>query len=399
MNLIAISALTLLLHSKFAIAGLNENERIEEYYRRGNTWPPAENDFKPPTKGWKQLNKRRFKQLEYLEDNNRKRYEGYMQSVYSALISKNFTEYGWGVTRAPQAVIDKLKKRLNDGMKNDKYDFEHETDVIETESRPLFFRDQVMNREIVEEMLPLHEAWSGVELVPNNAYGLRVYRNDTNLNMHLDKKETHVISSILHVDHGENDDPWPIVIEDFHGNTNEVFLESGDMLFYESSKLVHGRPKKMNGEYYSSLFSHYYPKDWDPKKVEEDVHFRIPGHWSVAPTEDDANTDKLIMVDTSMKEPDCENAWCGLKDTIKWYGPGPGYGKVLSGLGIVKNLVGIPPQESFEKHVQDVDTDDDYYYFEIDDDDDDYNEASYDNDDDDDEIYDDDDDDGGRGEL
>jgi hypothetical protein len=349
MNLIAISALTLLLHSKFAIAGLNENERIEEYYRRGNTWPPAENDFKPPTKGWKQLNKRRFKQLEYLEDNNRKRYEGYMQSVYSALISKNFTEYGWGVTRAPQAVIDKLKKRLNDGMKNDKYDFEHETDVIETESRPLFFRDQVMNREIVEEMLPLHEAWSGVELVPNNAYGLRVYRNDTNLNMHLDKKETHVISSILHVDHGENDDPWPIVIEDFHGNTNEVFLESGDMLFYESSKLVHGRPKKMNGEYYSSLFSHYYPKDWNPDELELDMHYRIPEYdiWGFSKERVDDDFDNLIFAGLSLKEPDCENAWCGLKGSIKWNGPGPGYGKVLSGDGIITTLSPIPTEDSF----------------------------------------------------
>jgi hypothetical protein len=398
MKLLTASFLITALCIPSISVALNEDERIEEYERRGHTWPPQE--YTPNTLGWKKLNDRRFRQLTQLEDGRDARYSAYMQSVYSAVISKNFTEYGWGVTRAPQAVTDKLKKRLSDGMKARDKNVEIALECIETnDALPFFLHDDAMNEEIVKEMLPLHEAWSGVKLVPNNAYGLRVYRNDTNLNMHLDQTDTHIISSILHVDHGENDEPWPIVIEDFHGNTNEVFLESGDMLFYESSKLVHGRPKKMNGEYYSSLFSHYYPKDWNPKKVEEDVHFRIPGHWSVAPTEDDANTDKLIMVDTSMKEPDCENAWCGLKDTIKWYGPGPGYGKVLSGLGIVKNLVGIPPQESFEKHVQDVDTDDDYYYFEIDDDDDDYNEASYDNDDDDDEIYDDDDDDGGRGEL
>lgn len=27
------------------------------------------------------------------------------------------------------------------------------------------------------------------------------------------------------------------------------------------------------------------------------------------------------MVGTSMKEPDCEDVWCNLKDTVKWRGP------------------------------------------------------------------------------
>eukprot|EP01083_Nonionella_stella_P243536 848516_1 len=105
--------------------------------------------------------------------------------------------------------------------------------------------------------------------------------------MHLDKSTTHIISSILHIDHGENDDPWPIVIEDFHGNTNEVYLESGDMLFYESSKCFHGRPTTMNGEFYSSIFSHYYPKEWNPRKIEYDVHYRIPEEWSRVQKNDD----------------------------------------------------------------------------------------------------------------
>ena len=199
-----------------------------------------------------------------------------MLSVHSALLSQNYTEYGWAVTRAPQAVVDKLKKRLHDGLEEENTAKEYAISCVETDSLPFFIKDDVMNQEILNELLPLHQAWAGVELVANNAYGLRVYRNGTNLNMHLDKAQTHIISSILHVDHGENDEPWPIVIEDFHGNTNEVFLESGDMLFYESSKCVHGRPAKMEGEYYSSLFSHYYPTDWDTEKISLDNHYRIP---------------------------------------------------------------------------------------------------------------------------
>ena len=353
MKLISSSILFITL-CNLSSAVLDEGERLEEYERRGHTWPPQ--DYTPNTPGWKKLNDRRFHQISQLEGRD-SRYQAYMQSVWSALIAKNFTEYGWGVTRAPQAVIDKLKKRLSDGMKNEIYDLERKIDVVEADSPSLFLRDQGMNRQILEDMLPLHEAWSGVELVPNNAYGLRVYRNGTNLNMHLDKKETHVISSILHVDHGENDDPWPIVIEDFHGHTNEVFLESGDMLFYESSKLVHGRPKKMKGEFYSSLFSHYYPKeDWNTNELELDVHYRVPEHdvWAFPREKNDNHIDNLVFVGLSVKEPDCENAWCGLKDTIKWNGPAPGYGKVLSGNGIITALDPIPAEDSFGENQDEV---------------------------------------------
>jgi hypothetical protein len=41
----------------------------------------------------------------------------------------------------------------------------------------------------------------------------------------------------------------PIFIEDFQGNNkNEVYLTSGDMLFYESSKCIHGRLRRFNGK-------------------------------------------------------------------------------------------------------------------------------------------------------
>jgi hypothetical protein len=61
----------------------------------------------------------------------------------------------------------------------------------------------------------------------------------------------------------------------------------------------------------------------------------------------------MVYVGMSVKEPGCEDAWCGLKDAVKWYGPAPGYGKVLSGGGYdhVAELPGIPAEESFEKKV------------------------------------------------
>jgi hypothetical protein len=132
---------------------------------------------------------------------------------------------------------------------------------------------------------------------------------------------THIISCILHVDHDEDSAPWPIFIEDFQGNTNEVVLESGDILFYESSKLVHGRPRPFNGSWYSSLFVHYYPaKDWIPNNRDWEAHYAVPVHWKV-PKLVDSNLDRLEMKGTSYIEPDCPDEWCNSLNTVKWYGP------------------------------------------------------------------------------
>jgi len=202
---------------------LIESERIEEYNRRGHQWPPRQEDYTPPTPGWKEINERRFTQLEGIEATGES-YDGYMVTTHSALICKNFTENGWGLTRAPQYIVDLLLESLHTGLEEQKKNptYESRTGVIETENRPYFIEQYELNNLVMQELLPLHEAWSGVSLIPNNAYGLRVYREGSNLNMHVDKSNTHIISSILHVDHDKDMESWPIIIEDFQGNTNEV---------------------------------------------------------------------------------------------------------------------------------------------------------------------------------
>jgi hypothetical protein len=166
----------------------------------------------------------------------------------------------------------------------------------------------------------MHEEWAGVPLKGELAYGLRVYRNNTVLSMHVDRLETHIISCIIHVDKSEDAEPWPIFIEDFQGNTNEVYLTSGDMLFYESSKCIHGRPRRFNGSWYSNIFVHYSPTDWDPEQAALEVSYSIPPTWDVLAPED-PGVEKLNMTGTGMREPNCPDWWCGTVDTVKWQGP------------------------------------------------------------------------------
>jgi predicted 2-oxoglutarate/Fe(II)-dependent dioxygenase YbiX len=112
---------------------------------------------------------------------------------------------------------------------------------------------------VLRELQSYSEEWAGIPLIAHQAYGFRVYRNQSQLFMHSDRIQTHVVSFILHID-SESTEPWPIFIEDMLGRTHEVTLTPGDILFYESSKCLHGRPRPFNGSWYTSVFVHYYPR-------------------------------------------------------------------------------------------------------------------------------------------
>lgn len=317
-----ITAALLLIGNLSTGHALREDDRLREYEARGYEWPLKE--FVPNTPGWRTLLSRRFEQIEETigNSNGEGRYDAWLQVMASAVVQPNFTENGWGLTRAPDHIVQELKQKLHDNL--DTAPQEKRVDVIESQSEastPLFIENRELNAKVLRELKPMHEEWAGVDLVGEIAYGLRVYRNDSRLLMHIDKSSTHIISCILHIDHSEDSEPWPIVIEDFQGNTNEVVLESGDMLFYESSKCLHGRPKTFKGSWYSSIFVHYYPVGWEKETQKMEVHYAVPPHWNKDATwETDHN--KLEMVGTSMKEPDCnDDVWCAMDYSVKWRGP------------------------------------------------------------------------------
>eukprot|EP00986_Skeletonema_menzelii_P014884 scaffold10534_cov150-Skeletonema_menzelii.AAC.3 len=331
---------------------LYESERIQEYRKRKYQWPPAPSEYVPNTLGWRSIHQRRFNQTAHIEDKEPAAWNAYSVLVHSALLSPNFTEFGWGITKGPKSLVDALHENLMNGLEHaedllvedenrdseDDYDedFEDSENPLE---RPLMIPNEHLNQRALEELLPIQEAWSGVQLKGEIAYGLRVYRNQSNLQMHIDDPTTHIISSILHVGHDPEGEPWPLVIEDFQGNTHEIYLETGDMLLYESSKCFHGRPKRYNGKWYSSLFTHYYPVDWDAEQVTLESLYRIPPTWWELPDQTVEDLDELIVTGTSFKEPECEHDWCSMKKTIKSKSPpNLAFGQVVSTDGEIKSM-------------------------------------------------------------
>ena len=102
------------------------------------------------------------------------------------------------------------------------------------------------------------EAWSKTELIPTFVYGIRVYKKGSVLVPHRDKLKTHIISAIINVDQ-DVDEAWPLVIEDNYYRIHQVFLKPGEVIFYESARLDHGRPIPLKGNKFANIFCHFMP--------------------------------------------------------------------------------------------------------------------------------------------
>jgi len=92
-------------------------------------------------------------------------------------------------------------------------------------------------------------------------YGIRKYLRGSHLGNHYDKKNTHVISAIIHLDDA-SDKPWNLYIEDHHFRPHNVTMEYGDILLYESTTCLHGRPEPFEGESYCNMYVHFKPERW-----------------------------------------------------------------------------------------------------------------------------------------
>jgi len=122
--------------------------------------------------------------------------------------------------------------------------------------------------QLSEKLLPLAEKWANIKLEHTSTYGIRRYTNGSTLASHVDIFHTHVISAILNIGQSVDSD-WPLYIMDNNGGQHTVTMEPGEMVWYESARAIHGRPKPFQGEYFDNLFIHFSPVgDWYSSRLE-----------------------------------------------------------------------------------------------------------------------------------
>lgn len=256
----------------------SEQERVK-LWKQNNKWPP---EWQPETDTMKAAMAKRETEIQSITGAD-ERWENWIQFTQSRLVPK-FTPLGFKIINIPEATYQRLRDAVRIPLQNvSSIRMEGDIDVIYNNYglHPKFIDIGPLAWRTIEDLKPLHEDWwGGGELVPTSAYGVRVYLNTSSLVMHYDRVETHVISSIVHIDHDADSEPWPLDIEDHDGTLHSVVLQPGQMLFYESSKCLHGRMKTFRGQYYASIFLHYRPVDrsiWNYNI--EDIIAAVPPQW------------------------------------------------------------------------------------------------------------------------
>ncbi|MCC0053093.1 MAG: PqqD family protein [Rhodobiaceae bacterium] len=171
---------------------------------------------------------------------------------------------GFSKVRLDPELHERLRNHLAANVHN--FRSEDTERLVRTEDSRVIpsvvYLDAAFNRQVLTELQPAHEEWSGMPLNQAACFGVRVYQNGSYLFNHIDHSRTHVVSGTICID-SKLRRPWPLYIEDQDGNPHEVSIEPGEMVFFEGARLMHGRPYPMDGDYYASMFVHYTPIGWD----------------------------------------------------------------------------------------------------------------------------------------
>lgn len=184
---------------------------------------------------------------------------------------------GFKVIKCPEKVWgliqDAYRLLLNTPQHESWEGMEHFINGNETPIELFSFDNLVSMREIIHDALkPVHEDFAKTELEKTMLYGIRSYTKNAVLKTHVDRIETHHVSSIIIVDKDlacgcsktkqvAND--WPLDIQDHSGNWHKVYAEIGDIILYESATCMHGREEPFKGNYFRNFYVHYKFKNYN----------------------------------------------------------------------------------------------------------------------------------------
>jgi len=175
----------------------------------------------------------------------------------------NYTTLGFHKVRAPANVMTILKKFWNQkftspaNMPNETWPPGNTYTNHWSSPTKMLRVDTPLRKDIWDASKTALEEWTGVELSPTSLYGVRVYTDGAVLAPHVDRNPL-VISAIINVAQ-DVDEPWPLEVYGHDGRAYNVTMDVGDIVFYESHSVIHGRPFPLKGRHYANVFVHFEP--------------------------------------------------------------------------------------------------------------------------------------------
>lgn len=178
------------------------------------------------------------------------------------------TEKGFKVVKVPTeiwGIINDAYRLLQNTIQEEVFEGK-ENIIIGGGSEFLSFDEMPSIKNLIHNHLfPIHREFAGVNIEPSFVYGIRSYLRGATLINHVDRVETHHVSSIIVVDkdlrcgcqNKEFGNDWALDIQDHQGVWHKVYAEPGDMILYESAICEHGRAQPFEGTFYRNFYVHY----------------------------------------------------------------------------------------------------------------------------------------------
>lgn len=178
-----------------------------------------------------------------------------------------FHPIGFEKVRSNLACIENIRTWMNENVQNfipeinltGDAEKNMRNNILDINKAP-----EALRSDLLREMQSLLTKWIGYKsnLQHVSTYGIREYMRGSSLDNHYDKKNTHVISAIIHLE-DKADKPWPLYIEDHNFNGHQITMEYGDVILYESTTCLHGRPTPFEGDSHKNMYIHFKPERWN----------------------------------------------------------------------------------------------------------------------------------------
>ena len=111
----------------------------------------------------------------------------------------------------------------------------------------------VSSESLLKNMLPKMEEITGKQLYPTYSYA-RIYWPGAEMLLHRDRPACQYSATLTIEEDEEN--PWPLWMENFNGGTSPLFLKTGDACVYNGMVLDHWREPYL-GKKQIQVFLHY----------------------------------------------------------------------------------------------------------------------------------------------
>ena len=179
----------------------------------------------------------------------------------------NYTKVGFQTFPVPELLFEKILRVYgeNKSIQSDEYvkGYIYNAETADESTSTLIELPNELRTEIQEELKPMMAAWCGVDVIPTYVYGIRTYKDKAVLKPHRDRIQTHIFGIIINVDQVVREE-WVLTIEDHAYEEHQVILKPGEMIFYESARLKHGRATPFEGSVYANVFCHFKPVNYIP---------------------------------------------------------------------------------------------------------------------------------------